>query len=314
MKILIIGATGFIGKHLVSELSGEFELMLVHRGIHESDLVTKGNSILTDRKNLTNHRAQFALFQPDIVIDLIAYFAQDAWDLINTFRQITQRVIVLSSGDVYKAYEVFRGANENIISGVLSETSPLRLNLFPYRDMDKENYLLEHYDKILVERILQSQIEFEFTILRLGALYGSHDSQRKLCSYIQPMLKNEKKISINHIKANWKWTRAYVKDIVNSIKLVIEKNEVAKNEIFNVGSQEQLTELGLLEKLKSLTGWNGEIELTKEISKGEELYNYKQHILLDTKKIRTKLQYQEFFTLEDGLKDAIDFERTYSNS
>ncbi len=67
MKILIIGGTGFVGRHLQTELSNEHELIIFHRGEKVTDV--RHQSILGDRKELAVHRDHFARIQPDVVID-----------------------------------------------------------------------------------------------------------------------------------------------------------------------------------------------------------------------------------------------------
>ena len=82
MKILIIGGTGFIGRHLMSHLEEEHELLLIHRG--KKPKVSEFKSIITDRRKIPSLRNIFEKERPDVVVDLIPYYAQDAWDIINS--------------------------------------------------------------------------------------------------------------------------------------------------------------------------------------------------------------------------------------
>jgi len=304
MKILIIGGTGFIGRHLVGELKDQHELIVLHRGTSSVDKAF--TSIRADRKDLPFLKQTFEKIKPEIVIDLIPYFAQDAWDVIHTFRGVSKRIIALSSGDVYRSYEIFKDNLNTVIDVPSREEDQLRQNLFPYRGMDKDNFLLEHYDKILVEKILQSQDEIDVTILRLGAVYGAFDSQRKLREYIQPMINGESTTTINKEKAAWKWTRVFVKDVVQAIQLSVELDQPTRNKIFNVGEKSALTQVELIQKLKELIQWDGKIEVSNE---NQENFNYQQHLLLNTDRIRNSLGYKEQFSLEEGLNEAIEFER-----
>ena len=307
MKILIIGGTGFIGEHLVRELKHDHEIFLFHRG-HSKDKIVGTQSIIAHRRELPKFRKNFEEIQPDLVIDLIPYFAQDAWDVLRSFRQICSKVIVISSGDVYRAYEIFKDNLQEIISGALSEESELRSKLFPYRGSQPDNYLFQHYDKILVENIMLQQKEFDYTILRLGALYGEYDRQRKLKEHLEPMLNGKSKIQIPKEKAHWRWTRAYVGNVVKGIKLVLEKETESKNQIYNLGYTKALSQLELLQKLKTLTHWTGSIELLDEAS--EEGFNYKQHLILDSFKIRRDLGFVENYTLAESLGNTINFEKS----
>ncbi len=305
MKILIIGGTGFIGRHLVNHLEEEHQLLLIHRGKESKD--SKFKSIKTDRRKIPSLRSIFEIERPEVVIDLIPYYAQDAWDIINTFRGISNSIIALSSGDVYQNYEVFKD-NLPVQSELASkEDSPLRAKLFPYRGVDRENQLFENYDKILVEKIYQSQNEIRTTILRLAAVYGAYDSQRKLKQYIQPMIKGQKSVTINAKKATWKWTRVFVEEVCQAIRLSVDSEQSSHHEIFNVGEQESLSQIELLEKIKEITKWDGKIEVTE---KQYDSFNYDQHLELNTQKIRDVLGYEEKFHMEEGLGKAVEFEKT----
>ena len=300
MKIVLIGATGFIGKHLVKALAAEHELFLVHRGKHP---IEGHPSIITDRKDLLQFREKFANIGPDLVIDLIPYFAQDAWDVVHTFRGITEKVIAISSGDVYRSYEIFKNHLSPTLPGPAKESDALRQQLFPYRGLEKDNYLFEHYDKILVEQIYLAQSYFEVTILRLGALYGAYDSQRKLAEYITPMRQKAPVIQIDPQKAQWKWTRAYIRDVVYAIQLVLQNPEQSNHEIFNMGELNTLTQIELIQVLQDLTEWQGKVEFAPNPD-----FNYQQHLLMDTQKIRTTLGFQEQFSLEEGLMEVLEWE------
>jgi hypothetical protein len=50
----------------------------------------------------------FKRFAPEIVIDLIAYTEQEALAAVQTLRGIARRLVVLSSRDVYRAYNRLR--------------------------------------------------------------------------------------------------------------------------------------------------------------------------------------------------------------
>ncbi len=304
MRILLLGGTGFIGSNLQEALKEEHELMLFHRGNKETH--TAFESIVGDRKDLRNYRTRFAKMQPDLVIDLISYFSEDALSLVDTFKQITNKVLLISSGDVYRSYEIFKDKEKAIMAKAFTEEDALRTRLYPYRGIDPKDYLLEHYDKIVVENIVRGQSEFDWTILRLGALFGEYDTQRKLKDYIQPMLKGEKRIRIDSKKVNWRWTRAYIKNVVHGIRLVMANEVESKNEIFNIGNRKAYKEIELLHQLQAMTNWKGAIEIVDGLEK--ETYNYEQDLILNTDKIRQKLGYSEIINFEEGLRSTIQYE------
>lgn len=306
MHIFIIGGTGFIGKHLVEVLGKEHDLTVLHRGATKLATNRSVQLIQGDRRHLWRLQQPFRAKQPDVVIDLVPYYAQDAWDVVQFCQGLCSRVIAISSGDVYRAYEVFKDGEGPVEAGKLGERSALRRALYPYRGMDPENELTENYDKILVEQLLIAQPGIDYTILRLGALYGPYDQQRKLKAFIAPMLRGDAQLLVSPEKAKWKWTMAYVGDIVEGIRLAVEKESAARNQIFNLGSAIEWTQLDYLQALKEAVGWPGEIVLEGE---PQPPANYGQHLLLDTGKIRAQLGYRERYTPEEALAKTVAYER-----
>jgi hypothetical protein len=65
--------------------------------------------ILGDRNQLSASTEELRRFAPDVVIDLVVSSGLQAEELMNTFRGATQRVVMLSSIDVYRAAGVLHG-------------------------------------------------------------------------------------------------------------------------------------------------------------------------------------------------------------
>lgn len=324
-NILLIGGTGFIGRHLIEQLNKENnQLILFSRNAPTFELPQGVLTMQGNRMHLKNYRAQFELFKPDVVVDLIPYSQQDAEDLLEVFQGITSHIIALSSADVYKAYQIFHGSDETVIPGVLNEKSELRTQMFPYRHPEQFNDLMYDYEKIHVEQTLLGNGNIDVTILRMAALYGEHDTHKKLSAYIRPMLTKESEILIPEHKAHWRWTRAYVKDAVRAIDLAINQPQ-ARNEVFNVGGAKTYSQFEIIELLKALTGWKGEIitvkqniisdmpnEFEEELTKDE--YNYEQHLVMNSQKIRDMLGYKESVPYIIGIDKTIAYEKTLVNN
>jgi hypothetical protein len=73
---------------------------------------------------------------------------------MEAFADRAGRIVLLSSGDVYRAYGRFTAIEPGPIEeGLLTEDSPLRSVLFPYRKKASSPEVLEYwYEKILAER------------------------------------------------------------------------------------------------------------------------------------------------------------------
>ena len=112
---------------------------------------------------------------PDVVIDTFAMTEMDARSIVQVFGGLAKRVIVLSSMDVYRAYDRFRGVDLGVIDNLpLSEDTLCARRSFPTRNQTTpEDSLLFNYENILVERVVKSQPEMPVTVLRLPCVYAS---------------------------------------------------------------------------------------------------------------------------------------------
>jgi len=91
--------------------------------------------------------------------------------------------------DVYRSYERLRrlALSAPDITPA-SEDSPLRQTLFPYRAMAKgPDDPFFHYEKILVERVVNASPDLPATVLRLPAVYGPGDNQHRIFEYLKRM-------------------------------------------------------------------------------------------------------------------------------
>ena len=221
MKVLIIGGTGFIGKHVTQMfVQNGHPVAVFHRNKKVFDPGLHVIEIIGLRDNIISFKKEFLSFKPDLVIDTIAYTAQDSWGLQLALIGVTSNLLLLSSGDVYKAYDTFHKNLSDVDNSPLTEDSELRNRLYPYKpeNSDKVDALLSNYDKIVVEIMVQNKI-FNATILRLPAVFGEGDNQQKLSEYIKPMVTNQPSIILSAKKANWIWTRSYVENVAHGIYL-----------------------------------------------------------------------------------------------
>src|SRR5205814_4817469 len=224
MRIVIIGGTGFVGPHVARTLSaGGHQVTAFHRGHTSADLPADIRQLYGTREQLTQAREQFQALEPDVVLDMIPSSEQDARTLVQTFTGIAQRVVAISSGDVYRNYDGLRRKSMAPPDPIpLDENAPLRERLYPYRepatDLADENY---HYEKILVERVVLNAPELPGTVLRLPAVYGPGDRQHRLFPYVQRMHDGRPAILLEHGRASWRWTRGYVENVARAIALAV---------------------------------------------------------------------------------------------
>src|SRR5271165_1195730 len=135
MRILVIGGTGFIGSCIVERLAAEgHRVAVVHRGITAKRALPENvEEIQASRNELGNCRRSFEQLAPDVVLDCILSSRQQAEALVALFRNITPRIVALSSQDVYRAVGLLHRIEEGPLQPVpLTEASELRTAPGPY--------------------------------------------------------------------------------------------------------------------------------------------------------------------------------------
>ncbi len=317
MRILVIGGTRFMGPLVVHSLSDAgHEVVVFHRGQNTIDLPQGVQEILGDRHSLASHTEQFRRFEPEVVLDMIPFTEQDAQEVMSTFQGIAGRVVAISSQDVYRAFgRVNNKESGPVEPGPITEDSPLREHLYPYRGQTPRNedqkLWMNDYDKILVERVVMGNAELPGTILRLPAVYGPGDYQHRMFVWLKRMDDERPAILLDEKEAQWRWAHGYVENVAIAIVLAVTDDR-ASGRIYNVGDPFTMSMADRIRKIGEATGWHGNIVLVSHGTLPQPLswgINAEQDIVVDTKRIREELGYQERINLDAALKRTIDWER-----
>jgi nucleoside-diphosphate-sugar epimerase len=315
MKILLIGGTNFIGPLVVRQLCAMgHEVTVFHRGKTIAELPLNVNQIIGDRANLPNFKSEFEQVSPQVVLDMIPYTEQDALTLMDTFKGITQRIVAISSIDVYRAYDVLLGKESEVVSIPLKEDSPLRQQLYPYRDRSDldSDFDYANYEKILVEKVVMADPDLPGTILRLPMVYGSGDFRHRLYPYLKRMDENRPAIVLEESIAQWCGSYGYVENVAYGIALAAT-DERASDRIYNI-AEPLLTEAERIRTIGRIAGWNGEaivVSKSQMPADWKPIGNTEQHWIADTTRIRQELGYREIVPLEEALLHSIEWQRTH---
>lgn len=312
MRIMVIGGTGFIGPSVVTNLwEMGHEITVFHRGKTLVDLPGQIKHILGDRRHLADFTDVFRHFAPQVVLDMFPFAEEEARSVMNIFRGISQRVVAISSQDVYRAYGILNRFEVDAVEPVpMTEDARLREELYPYRGRIKG---LDDYEKILVERVVMNDPELVGTILRLPMVYGPRDKQHRLFEFLKRMDDNRPAILLEEGLGQWRWTHGYVENVAAAIVLAII-SERAKGRIYNVGDLETMTMAQWVEKIGQVAGWSGKVIVVPTHYLPTQMrttINTSQHLVIDTNRMRKELGYQESVPLEEALKRTIIWERTH---
>ena len=227
MNILVIGGTKFIGPPVIRHLINMgHEVTVFHRGKTQAELPDCVHHLLGDRRYLNNFKSRFEQLAPEVVLDMFAYTQDDAQTLMKTFKGIVKRVVAVSSMDVYRAYGIILGKEpgkelgkeSGLIPVPLTEDSPLRSSLYPFREMSSRPLNAPvGYEKILVERVVMSDPEIAGTIIRLPMVYGVNDPLHRLFPYLKRMDEQRHVIVLEESLANWRGSYGYVENVAFAI-------------------------------------------------------------------------------------------------
>jgi nucleoside-diphosphate-sugar epimerase len=310
----MLGGTGFIGTYVSRQLLAEgHDLTIFHRGETKPTLSQPVAEIFGDRYQLESYRDTLRQLSPDVVIDMIPVTEDDGRQLVEAFRGGSQRLVVISSADVYRNYELVRRVDEDEPDpSLLSEDAPVRRNLFPYRSTSKDPAdRLYNYDKILVEAAVMGNSDIPSTVLRLPAVYGPGDAKRRLFHYVKRMDDGRPAIIVEKGMMNWRWTRGYVENVAAAICLVAgDQNSAGR--IYNLGEIRGLTESEWISSIATEAGWKGRVVPVEPANLPEQMrsnLSWQHHLETDTSKIRKLTGFSEPVAFDEGLRRTIHWER-----
>ena len=290
-KILITGGSGFIGSQLKKSLQNyDFEITTIGRSKNEDYQIDLSDSKLKDL---------IKDFSPDIVCHLasgsnILRAEEDkekeykdtvlsVRNLINSLCELRNAfVIYLSSQAVY-------GIPEKLPVTEAHPTKPV--SVYGENKLEVEN------------EIIQSGLSY--LIFRISSIYGPGQDYKKsgvIAKFINKMKSNEPPVVFNGLEMFSDFI--YVRDVIDVITLAIQKIEDKniKNQIFNLGLGKAVS---LKEVLDILYRFFPVAPKPKLETNFHYPYGEYKGLYLDTNKIKSKLNWNCKYSIEEGLKDML---------
>jgi nucleoside-diphosphate-sugar epimerase len=316
MRILLIGGNGFIGRFVAAQLIQQGHVVAVfHRGTAS---VPGVEDLRGDRNQLTASAQELKRFAPDVVIDMIISSGPQAEELMSTFRGATQRVVMLSSADVYRAVGISHGTEDGPLQQVpLTEESELRRNLHPYQPADLQflrkifPWVSDDYDKIPAECVVMNDRDVPGTVLRLPMIYGPGDRLRRFLPVVKRITDGRRHIIFPETLAAWRSPRGYVENVAAAIALAATDERAARR-IYNVCEEPPFSELEWAQKIAAGMRWDGEFVVLPEEHTPRHLLrpgNAAQHWSASSARIRRELGYQEPVAIEEAIRRTVRWEQ-----
>lgn len=316
MRILLIGGNGFIGRALAAVLQQRgHQVAVFHRGT--TPLAPGLQEIRGDRNQLAESAHDLKRFAPEVVIDVVLSSASQAEQLMNTFPGATERVVMLSSMDVYRAVDIMHGKDAGPLQELpLTEESELRRNLHPYPPESMRmlrqifSWATDDYDKIPAERIVMNNADLPGTVLRLPMVYGPGDPLHRFYPVVKRIADGRRQILFSEPQAAWRSPRGYVENVAAAIASAATDARAA-GRIYNICEEPAFSEVEWAKKIAAEMQWNAEFVILPTEQTPRHLLqpgNYAQHWMASSARLRQELGYVEPVTIEEAIRQTIAWE------
>lgn len=239
-NILITGASGFIGKNLISNFNKKnLNLKILYRNKKHKDYLKKfGNTYFGDLKNISTLNE--LLVDVEIIIHLAGNIRGNSYkDFYEGNVKTTENLINLiknSKNKVKKFIYIssYSAMGPNKSERLLTEED----EPFPISDYGKS--------KLEAEKLIKSESPVPYTILRLPGVYGPEDKE----TFLFFKYANKGTVFLPFRK-NQKIQLIYVKDVLKAIEKSIENEKEA---IFFISHPEILNTFEIMFFLKEIIG------------------------------------------------------------
>jgi nucleoside-diphosphate-sugar epimerase len=315
-RVLVVGGTVFVGPSVVRQLAQAGHAVAVfHRGEHEIDLPPSVRHIHGDRAHIADQRDAFRSFDPDTVVDMRSMTESDARGVVDAVRGIADRIVAVSSMDVYRAYGRLQGTEPGPpLQPPFDEDSSLREKLYPYRDhtpaaIGERPAWLGEYDKILVERTVLGDDAIAGTVVRFPMVHGERDEQRRFYPLWKRMVDGRAAILMSEGSAAHRASRTHVDNAAHAVALAATDDR-ARGRIYNVGDEDALAWIDWARLAASRLSWKGELVVAPSVRMPTRLRDarpdiWHHHLVADSSRIRRELGFRETVGREEGLARAL---------
>lgn len=294
MKVLILGGTKFIGRHLVQTIQSlhpSWDITLLHRGQTGNDLFPNIKRIYADRESADLIHNPSIKQDWDGIIDLSAYFPRSLNQLIESLNGRVGRYVFCSTVSVYQ--DLF-SANPAL---PLNEDSP-KLVCTSENEIDPSPVTYGSRKSKCEDVVIQSGIDY--CVIRPSLVYGAYDPTDRFAYWIYKADKNKPFIlpegGLNLVQ------KTYAPDLAKAFVAALIKPE-AKYRIYHIADWGAYT---WLDTIRILDAHLGKQSLSKAVLASTAdleqngikpwadipLWMPRSHLLLDTYRSRSELEFK----------------------
>jgi dTDP-6-deoxy-L-talose 4-dehydrogenase (NAD+) len=241
VKLLVTGATGFIGNHLINYLlknKTKYHIIATSQNERKAKSFEWFNNveyIQFDLNNIIEDNCNLyeKFYKPDVIIHL-------AWDNLSNYNDISHIENTLSKHFQFLKNLIQNGLKEVVVTGTCLEYGLQNGSLSENLETQPSNSYAIAKDslrKFLIE--LKKNFNFNYKWIRLFYMYGEGQSEKSLISLLEKAVSNNEKV-FNMSKGEQLRDYLYIKDIVKNIALILEQNKYT-NEAINCSNGEPIS-------------------------------------------------------------------------
>jgi len=306
-KVLICGATGFIGRNVAEKLAQREDLEVYGTYFNSEPYDNKRINFI--KVDLTNKQDIKEVLQGKDIVIQTAAITSGVKDIVSKpYIHVTDNA-VMNSLLIREAFE--QGVSHFIFPSCTimyqSSDTPLKESDFDANREMNPKYFGAGWTKVYEEKLCEFFSRLggtKFTVFRHSNVYGPYDKfdlekSHVFAATITKVMTAKDKITVWG-SGEEERDLLYVSDIVSFIEKAIDKQENAF-ELVNIGYESSISVRDLVKKIIEISGKNLEIEF--DVSKP----TIKTKLCLDSTKAKNLFDWKSEVSLDEGIKKTIEW-------
>lgn len=289
MTILITGANGFLGSHLVNYLSDKYNVIALIRensNTKRLDVINK-KFTLTTTSQILNNPLEFSKI--DIIINTITCYGRKNESLQD----------ILDSNVLFPLKLLEKSIKNDILCFINTDT-------MLKKSTNKYSLSKKHFVEWM--KLFSKTSHVKFVNIKIEHMYGINDDKNKFVFWLLENLKQNAPY-INLTKGTQKRDFIYIDDVLSAYETIIKNISKIKNGFneFELGSGKSIHVRTFIEKFYKYFKTKQQTTTTLNFGAIKYKKNEANDILIDTSKLN-KLGWMAKVSIDGGIKKIIDSE------
>ena len=291
MRVLVIGGTQFVGRHIAEELLEQgHSVAVLNRGLTPDPLPDEVERLRADRTQPEQLQAAIGDRKFDAVVDCIGYHADEIPVVVDLFRGRIQRYVFIGSVSVYEPSERFP----------IDES-------FPVASDSGWEYAVA---KVHCERALaaaEAEHGFPWVSLRPAYVYGPYNGLANGEFRLFTQVEQGRKVIVPG-DGSFIFHQTHARDLATATIAAIERDEAVGN-IYNIAGAHAQTANGFVAALGEAMGRELDVVHAPQITRRSEasrffFYQTRPTQVYAIERARRDLGWEPQFDIVEGLRDA----------